>query len=154
MHNIKNGVITLIVLSFLFSVRSSFGILKRSANTASEFPIASWDVDVSTNSNNSMQLIANTTSTSSYTITVTSDSEVDTSYSIIVSNIPSGVQVKLDDGSFEPYSSTITFSNVGTILYGAQPNTATHTLTFRANTGATPVNSQSVSVNVEFKQAI
>ena len=154
MRNLKKVMIALVVLLLFLGIHSSLGIFKSTSNVPSAFPVASWDVDVSTNSSSSMQLLANTTDTSSYTITVTSDSEVDTNYSIIVSNIPSGVQVKLDDGSFQPYSSTVTFLNVGTILYGAQPNTATHTLTFRANTGATPVSNQQVSVDVEFKQNV
>ena len=154
MQSNKKEIILVLFLSLLLIIPSSLGIFKRSANVPTVFPVANWDVNMTTNSASSMQLLANTTSTSSYTITVTSDSEVDTKYSIIVSNIPSGVQVELDGGGFEPYSSTVTFPNVGTILYGANPNTATHTLTFRANTGATPVSNQAVNVDVEFKQDI
>lgn len=153
MNNKKVGIIVLIFLLLVIAIPSSLGIFKNSANIPSSVTTARWNVSVSSNSSSSMQLIPNS-GTSSYNITVTSDSEVDTDYSIIVSNIPSGVQVELDSGGFEPYSSTVTFPNVGTILYGAQPNSVTHTLTFKANTGATIVSNQSVSVNVEFKQDI
>ena len=150
MHNKKIEMIVLILLLSLFVIPSSLGIYKSGGNTPSAFAPANWNVSISSNSSSTMQLTENS-GTSSYNLTVTSASEVDTDYKIIVSNLPSGVQVKLDNGNFEPYSSTVTFNNAGTILYGGQPQT--HTLTFRANTGATLVNNQQVSVNVEFKQA-
>ena len=149
MHNKKIQLILFICLFVLFGVPSSLGILKRHANSPTSLSTAAWSVDVSTNSSNVMQLFPNS-GTASYNLTVESDSGVNTIYSIIVSNLPSGVQVKLDNGNFEPYSSTVTFSNVGTILYGGNP--VTHTLTFKANTGATIVSNQQVGVNVEFKQ--
>ena len=151
MKDKKVKIILFVFLLLVIIVPSSWAILKRNATTSSPISAASWNVSVSSNSSSSMQLIPDS-GTASYNITVTSNSEVDTDYSIIVSNIPSGVQVKLDSGSFQPYSSTVTFSNVGTILYGAQSTSATHTLTFKANAGAAFVNNQSVSVDVEFKQ--
>lgn len=151
MHSIKIEMILLVWLLVFFCIPSSFGIIKSSASLPSTFNASDWDVSVSSSSSSTMQLTANS-STATYNIVVTSTSEVDTNYSIIVRNLPSGVQVKLDNGNFEPYSSTVTFPNVGTILYGANPNTATHTLTFRANNGATIVSNQQISVDVEFVQ--
>ena len=154
MNNKKLNILLLAVfLVFVYSMPSSLGIFKRAANTQSTLEASRWNVSVTSDSSSSMQLVTNL-GTASYNVVVTSNSEVDTDYSIIVSNIPNGVQVKLDNGNFEPYSSTVTFSNVGTILYGAQSNSVTHVLTFKANSGATLVNNQSVSIDVEFKQAL
>lgn len=153
MNNKKIIIIALIILLLVIVIPSSLGIFKNSADVTSTITTSSWNVSVNSNSSSSMQLIPNS-GTASYNIVVTSSSEVDTDYSIIVSNIPSGVQVKLDENDYEPYSSTVTFSNVGTILYGAQNNYETHVLTFKANAGATLVNNQQVSVDVEFKQSL
>ncbi len=149
----KKNIIILIFLLSVIVIPSSLGIFKNSASITSPITASSWNVSVNSSSNSSMQLVPNS-GTASYDIVVTSSSEVDTDYSIIVSNIPSGVQVKLDNNEYEPYSSTVTFSNVGTILYGDQYNYKTHILTFKANTGATLVNNQQVSVDVEFKQSL
>ncbi len=154
MHNIKFEMILLVGLLLFIRIPFTFGIIKSSSYIPSSVNTADWNVSVSSNSSNTMQLTANNSGTASYQVVVTSSSEVDTNYSIIVRNLPSGVQVKLDNGDFEPYSSTVTFSNIGTILYGANPNTATHTLTFKANNGATIVSNQQVSVDVEFEQDI
>ncbi|MBR7041873.1 MAG: hypothetical protein IKI04_00045 [Bacilli bacterium] len=149
----KNNKILIIIIFVLLAlyIPFSLGLLKNRANLPSPVSFARWDVSADFDLNGSMHLVPNS-GTSSYSIVVSSDSEVDTDYSIIVSNIPSGVQVKLDNDEFQPYSSTVTFSNAGTILYGAGVNSATHTISFRANTGAPFVNNQSVGVNVEFKQ--
>ena len=139
MQDKKIKIVIFVFLLLILGIHTSLALFKRSANVSTPLTAASWNVSVSSNSSSIMQLIPDSGSIS-YNITVTSSSEVDTDYSIIVSNIPSGVQVKLDAGNFEPYSSTVTFPNVGTILYGAQPNSVAHTLTFRANAGAAFVN--------------
>ena len=53
-----------------------------------------------------------------------------------------------------PTSGTITINNAGTIDYNDSVKTKTHTLTFRATSGATTVSDQSINIDVQFKQDI
>lgn len=154
MHNKTVEMIILVYLLSVFSVPSSLGLYKRSTSSSNTIEPAAWSVSLNqTGVSGNMQLTAGDTTGSSYTLRVVSNSEVDTVYDIIVSNIPSGVQVKLDNGTYQqPQSNTVTFTSAGTILYGAQSNENTHTLTFKADSGATLVNNQTVTINVDFKQ--
>ena len=155
MHNNKILII-IFALFCVFSIPYSLGLLKSNGNSLAALNTALWSVSVNSNSNSTINLMPNA-GTAQFTIVVTSNSEVDTEYSIIVSNIPSGVDVKLDNGNFESPASnsdTVTFSNVGTIIYGDSNNEKTHVLTFRANADAVIVSNQTVNIDVEFKQSI
>ncbi len=155
MHNNKILIIVF-ALFCIFSIPYSLGILKSNVSSLAALDTALWSVSVDSNSNRTINLMPNA-GTAQFTVVVTSNSEVDTEYSVIVSNIPSGVDVKLDNGNFESLengSDTITFSNVGTIVYGNGDNEKTHVLTFRANADAVIVSNQTVNIDVEFKQSI
>lgn len=155
MHNNKILIIIL-TLFCIISIPYSLGLLKSNVNSSATLDTALWSVSVDSNSNRSLNLMPNA-GAAQFTIVLTSNSEVDTEYSIIVSNIPSGVDVKLDNGNFESPASnsdTVTFSNVGTIIYDEGNNEKTHVLTFRANADAVIVSNQRVNIDVEFKQSI
>ena len=153
MHNKNIELVILVYLLATFCIPSTLGIYKRNASSSSIVDTSAWDVDIDqTGLSGSVSVIEGDANGGTYTLKVVSDSEVDVVYDIIVRNIPSGVQVKLGNGSFQPASSTVTFSNAGTILYGSQPMENTHVLTFKANNGATIVNNQTVTIDVDFKQ--
>lgn len=153
MQNKNIKLIALICLLILFCIPHTLGLFKRMISATGLINTASWNVALNqTGVDNTLQVIPDTLN-ASYTLNVTSNSEVDVQYTIIVRNIPSGVEVKLDNGSFQtPSSNTVTFNNVGNIYYNDVSKEKTHTLTFKANTGATAVNNQNVSVDVDFKQ--
>ena len=154
MHSKRFEMIVLVYLLLVFSVPSSLGIYKNSSTSTNTIKAADWNVSLDQNGvNDSLEVITGGQN-AAYTLNVVSDSEVDTVYSIIVKNIPSGVQVKLDNGTFQPESSTVTFSNLGPIYYTGQEETRTHTLYFKANNGAATVNNQTVTIDVDFKQDI
>lgn len=153
MHNKTFQIIILVNLLFAFSIPSTLGLLKIKTDTDSSVTTASWDVSITPDVNSSIQLTPSG-SNGSYSLIVTNDSEVDVEYDIVIRNIPNGVQVKLDNGSFQPQAGTVTFGSAGTIDYDDNDGYATHTLYFRANSGATAVNNQSVTVDVVFKQSI
>lgn len=151
MHNKMFEIVILVYLVSVFCIPSSLGIYKRTASSSKALNVADWSVALDqTGVNGSVQVIEGDTTGSTYTLNVVSDSEVDVAYDITISNIPSGVQVKLDNGSFAPENSTVTITNAGTIPYGAGPNT--HTLTFKANTGATIVTNRTITIDVNFRQ--
>lgn len=149
--NVK--LIALICLLILFCIPPTLGLFKRMIGATGLINAASWNVALNqTGVNNTLQVIPDTLN-ASYTLNVTSTSEVDVQYTIIVRNIPSGVLVKLDDGSFQtPSNNTVTFNNAGSIYYSDVSKEKTHVLTFKANTGTTAVNNQTVSVDVDFRQ--
>jgi len=155
MHNKTFEIILFLYLLLSLGIPSSLGVFHMNEETSGIAGIAEWNVSITPDNNNSIQLRPNGTP-GSYTLTVESSSEVDTSYSIVVSNIPSGVQVKINtENDFRiPTNNKVTFSNVGTILYNASPKTVTHTLTFKAVNGATLVNNQTVDVDVIFEQVL
>ncbi len=155
MHNKTFQIILFVYLLLSLGIPSSLGVFGMNEVTSGIAGIAGWSVSITPDNNNSMQLIPNGVA-GSYTLVVESSSEVDTAYSIVVSNIPSGVEVKIDtENNYRtPTNNKVTFSNVGTILYNAQQRSVTHTLSFRAVNGATLVNNQSVHVDVIFQQVV
>ena len=95
--------------------------------------------------------------TDSYTLTVQSNSQVDVLYKIIISNLPSGVEVDIDNtGYLTPTASgTLTIENANTVInYGDSTKTKTHILTFRATNEAQLVTNQKIDIDVEFRQGI
>ena len=146
-------IILFMILSF-FLIPVSFAICKSQAIGDSSLAAAQWNVTLEqTGVNNNITVVPGV-STTTYTLNIKSLSEVNVKYSIILGNIPSGIEVSLNGEDFYPPSSgTITFSNAGTILYSSQNKTNTHTLTFRGNNGATAVNNQTITVNVIAEQS-
>ena len=139
----------------LFIIPSSYSIYKSGRVSSSIGNLASWNVTLEQNGvNNSLSLVAGL-STATYTLNVKSLSDVDITYDVVISNLPSGVSVAFADRAAQLASNgTVTISNAGTILYSAQTKTNSHTLTFSAANNATYVNNQSVTINVIAKQII
>ena len=144
-------VLLLLVVVLNSSILFTYSMFRSSKTGNGTINGATWSVS-SVGNKNSITLIGGG-SEETYTITVQNNSEVDLNYSILLTNIPNGVQVKLDNGNFITVSNNqITFSNVGTLLYGAVSRN--HTLTFKTSINSTEVSSQSVNVNVEFVQKL
>lgn len=146
-------IIALLVISYSVN---TFAIFRKIGSGTGTLNTATWSVTRSqSQSGDSIDLTAGTT-TDDYILTVQSNSEVDVVYSIIISNLPSGVEVDLDNSGtyLTPTSGTITINNAGTIDYNDSVKTKTHTLTFRATSGATTVSDQSINIDVQFKQDI
>lgn len=120
--------------------------------------VAKWEVSTDTSDNTSDTLnmtIGNTHPT--YILKITSTSEVKAEYSIVLSNLPSDVEVKLDNrNTYETpnNNNTITFSNVGYINANASSNdrTITHTLTFNVPIGSSSINASEINIDVIFNQ--
>ena len=155
MHSKNIELIVLVYLLSVFCIPSSLGLLKRHTDTTGLVSAASWNVSLNQTGISNTLSIANDGSTGTYTLKVVSDSEVDTEYSIIISNIPSGVDVKIDtENNYRtPVNGVVTIDPAGIINYTGSSEEVTRTLTFRANNGATAVSNQTITVDVVFKQA-
>lgn len=149
-------LLLIIGISLIFYAIRTFALLRSSTQGIGSIDTAKWSVTRNqSQSGDSIEVIPGI-STDSYTLTVESDSEVDVIYSIIISNLPTGVEVDLDNsGNYRtPTSGTIRINSAGTINYNDSTKTKTHTLTFRATNGATLVTDQSINIDVEFKQGL
>ena len=156
MRNKMIEIILLVCLLTVICIPSSFSVYRSESNTNGLLTAASWDVGLDQTGINSSVLATKGATNGTYTLKVVSESEVDVSYSITVSGLPSGVDVSLNNynnGAFQtPIGGSTTFTDAGIINYTGSREEVTRTLTFRANNGATLVNNQSVTISVEFKQ--
>jgi lipoprotein-anchoring transpeptidase ErfK/SrfK len=150
--------IVLIAILFLVSATSiptSMALMRSSAIGTGTLKAAKWDVGLTEDNDNSLEIIRGELSNDMYTFTVSSNSEVDVEYKIILKNIPNNVRVKLDNGEFKtPSNGTITIDPAGTLLYSAQGSEKTHTLTFKALSGATLVTNAQIRLEVVITQKL
>ncbi len=150
------------MILFIF-VYLIFVTLYFSANTLAKYTgtvsgtgqtqIAKWDVSAVSNSNSTMNIIAGN-DTATYEITVTSTSEVGCTYSIVLSNVPTGVKVKLDNESPVTVGADkiVTFNNCGR-FYANNPGVVkVHTLVLEAGIDIPPVSNNSMNIDVSFVQ--
>ena len=156
----RNKLIEIILLGCLLTViciPSSFSTYRSMSSTSSSFSTSAWDVGLNQTGISGDVSVMPGGANGTYTLKVVSDSEVNVIYTITVSNIPSGVLVSLNDynnGAFQtPTSGTVTFTDAGTINYTGQREEVTRTLTFKANSGTAAVNNQSLTIDVNFRQA-
>lgn len=143
-----------IILLLFFCAIEVFGILKSSSQGTKLVSTAIWSVSRNhSSSTDSIDLIRGQGG-DDYTLTVQSNSEVDVKYSIIISNLPGGVEVDLDDVTYTQTDNRIIINNIVPIYYTDSEKTRTHTLTFRATNGASIVSNQEIDIDVEFRQLV
>jgi len=145
------------ILVILFIIPMSYAIYRSYSTGGGNIATASWNVSLNQNNvNNNLTIIPGENgTTASYTINITSNSEVDVIYSIVIENLPSGVSISLDDGSFVTANNNkVVFTDVGTILYSDANKNKSHVITIKANSNTQYVNNQEIDVNVIARQAL
>ena len=145
------------ILVILFIIPMSYAIYRSYSTVGGNIATASWNVSLNQNNvNNNLTIIPGENgTTASYTINITSNSEVDVIYSIVIENLPSGVSISLDDGSFVTANNNkVVFTDVGTILYSDANKNKSHVITIKANSNTQYVNNQEIDVNVIARQAL
>ena len=145
------------ILVILFLIPMSYAIYRSYSTVGVTIAAASWNVSLNQNNvNNNLTIIPGENgTTASYTINITSNSEVDVIYSIVIENLPSGVSISLDDGSFVAANNNkVVFTDVGTILYSDANKNKSHVITIKANSNTQYVNNQQIDVNVIARQAL
>ncbi len=155
-NKIIKPMLLVIGILLIFCAVHTFALLRSSTSGSGTIDTATWSVTRNqSQSGDSIEIVPGL-STDSYTLTVQSNSEVDVIYSIIISDLPTGVEVDLDNsGNYRtPTSGTLRINSAGTINYNDSVKTKTHTLTFRAANGTTPVSDQEINIDVEFKQGL
>ena len=149
-------ILLIVLLTIVFCAVQTFAILRKSSSGSGSLDTATWSVTRSVSQSGDSIDITKGSTTDNYILTVQSASEVDVIYSIIISNLPTGVEVDLDNsGNYRiPDNGTVIISPAGTINYNDSIKTKNHTLTFRATNAATPVTDQEIDIDVEFKQDV
>ena len=161
----KKFVTFLLIYLVLFTSYFSVITLSKYVGTTSgstTTTIAKWEVSTDTTDNTSDTLnivIGNDNTNPSYILKITSTSDVKAIYSIVLSNVPSNVQVKLENSSTyptyqTPTDNTITFSDVGYINANANVSnrTITHTLTFKVPIDTSTISANQINIDVIFNQ--
>lgn len=147
----KKIIIILLIVGINSSVLFTHALYRNTVTGNGTLSAASWSVS---STGGSSSIVLTTGSTQTYTLSVSSNSQVDVGYSIELTNVPNGVQVKLDSGSYVTASNNkVTFNNAGNLLYGGTTS-RTHTLTFTSPISQAEVSNQNVSVNVNFVQLL
>ena len=150
----KRTIIFLILTMAIFSSTYLLAKYTSSFDGSDNAKVAKWNVSYNTNnlSGDVLNLISGDGPTS-YTISVTSTSEVSAKYSIILSNVPSKLEVKLDNGTYTtPTNNRVEFSNAGSFVGTDINRTFTHTLTFNAPLEADIVNTSTIGIDIDFDQ--
>lgn len=154
---ITKKIIPIITALIVFAIPLTYSMFKSYARTNKSLELASWDVTLNqSGENNYLSISPDPNSVdASYTVNITSKSEVDIIYSIVIENLPSGVSISLDNGSFiQETNNKVIFSDIGTILYSDENKTKSHIITFKAEQTATLTNEQEVNVNVIARQTL
>lgn len=153
-------IVKLIVLFFIiffgFCTLHTFALYRNSKSSSGSIETATWSVTRSqSQSGDSIDVVVGG-DTDTYSLTVQSNSEVDVKYKIIISNLPTGIEVDLDNtGYLTPSNGSLTIQNNNTVInYNDVSKTKTHTLTFRAVSGASLVTNQEIDIDVEFSQIV
>ncbi len=148
--------IIIVTILMLIVITSAYAAHKNWLQTHGTLALATWNVTLDQTGVNNTLVVVPGTSSATYTLNISSTSEVDVKYSIVISNLPTGVKVALDDGEPQPQDANhkISFTDVGVILYTDNVKTKSRTLTFTATQEATVVNSQPVTIDVIVNQIL
>ena len=160
----RKTIIALILIMTTFS--SSFLLAKYVSSvsgTSNPKNVAKWTVNYLDNENisKSLNLVAGDDDTFSetyipptYIIKLTSTSEVSANYQIVLTNVPSAMQVKIDTKTYQtPINNTITFEDEDyQINVNDNEKIKTHTLTFKVPLDSTISSVNNIDIDVIFDQ--
>ena len=149
--NMKKVISVVLLVGVLFS---SYFLAKyiSSLDGADNTSVAKWSVEAVPNTDTLNLVSGNIVGV--YTLTITSMSEVSARYSVMLSNVPDELEVKIDNGEYQTAdnSGSIVFENVGTINVGNNSSARVHSLTFNSPLDSSIPSTNAVDVNVEFVQ--
>ncbi len=157
MKNKLIRILTFVIgILLVFYAIQTFALMRASTNGSGSLNTSTWSVTRNQSQSGDSIDIYRGGATDSYTLTVQSNSEVDVRYKIIINNLPSGVEVDIDNLGYQtPTSGSLTVENANTIInYNDAKKTKTHIITFRATDESTPVTNQKIDIDVEFRQGL
>ena len=148
--------IVIVLIVSLLVITSSYSLLRGRSSGSGNLSLAKWNFTLTEDDDVDLLTVVPVTGDADYTFSVSSASEVDVRYTIVVSNLPDGVKVSLDGETPLPQDDnhTVSFTDIGTILYTDSVKTKTHTLTFSAVANTIPVNAQEINIDVIANQIL
>lgn len=154
--HIKNKYKSFLVLYFLcfslFFTAETFSKFLSIINVSGSLEVAVWDVALANPDAEDVSLIAGNT-TQDFLLTVTSTSEIASNYSIVITNVPAGVSVKIDNGSeFTPENNVIIIPNVGSFEANDANSQHQHTITVIASIDTGVLDKEQLSLYLTFTQ--
>ena len=153
---IKMYIFLMLAIASSLAIPVTYSIYKNeNNNSVASVLVANWNVSLEqTGVSNSLNLVPEE-SNATYNLNVKSLSGVDISYTIVISNIPTGVEVSIDGTNFVAGTNgTATFSNAGTILHGDSNRISTKTITFRGTSSATTATNLPIYIDVIARQIV
>ena len=150
-----SSIIVIAVVFAIVAISSTYAIYMSSGSTNVDVQLADWQVFVlNTEQSDDISIVSGVT-TSNYLLQVKSLSDVTVGYTVELTNLPDGVEVSIDGGSFvSEVNNAVTFNNVGTIGVNDTLKTKDHTISFRAPLGTAEVSNIGVNINVKFEQIL
>ncbi len=124
-------------------------------NVDGKISVAKWDVSIAGQDNIKLptMYIGDSNTYQSYELSVTSKSETATNYSAIISNVPDGVQIQVDDNDlYSESNNVITIENLGSFNATDINNTHKHKFTILVPFGTNPFSDQQLDIDVIFTQ--
>ena len=155
--NKKNILIVLLLLLLSTTIiYETYSIYRKENNGGASLRASIWNVELNQEGESGNINLVSGTNNQDYILKIESTSEVDVSYKIEVSNVPTGLEISLDGGNFKPSNSNnkIIFDNAGKILYTDTNKEKTHTLTFKSNLGTQVENNRKIKIDVIAQQEI
>lgn len=155
-QKLTSALLLIVIALAIFGISSTYAVFKDVKHGTGTVTGATWSVTRNQSGSSTVLNVIPDSVNDSYTLTVESNSEVDVTYTVVINNLPPGIEVKLDNNSFtsQVTAGTITFPNVGTITYNDNDRIRTHTLTFKALDNTSPVSNQQINIDVRFKQVL
>ena len=156
-----NKVVKILIFAIgiplIFYAVHTFALMRSGTSGSGSLDAATWSVTRNYSQSGDSIDIYPGGATDSYTLTVQSAAEVDVLYKIIISNLPAGVQVDIDNTGYLPpdANGNLTIENANTVInYNDAVKTKNHILTFKATAGASLVTDQEIDIDVEFRQDV
>ena len=159
-YRLKKKPVICLFLVIAVIISNSFFLSKYTSSItgASSKDVAKFDVSIVTsdNASDTLNMLSGTTE-ATYTVKVVSRSEVTSAYEIVLSNVPDGLQVSLDNGTYQtPVNSTVTFSGINcsgcSFDINSNATEHTHTLKFFDPLNSSNSGTSSINIDVEFVQ--
>lgn len=144
-----------LIITSYFSLRTFSKFISVANNKTGTKDVAKWDVTLDTSSAaNSIDLVSgNTTNTQDYILTVSSLSDVAVECELVVSNLPTGVSMKIDnDVEYTQSSGIIRVNNFCTFVANDSNTDKSYILTFIAPLNSNVVSNRTININVSCKQ--
>ena len=145
-----------ILVLALCDIFTTFAKYKSVVSKSYSSKIAKWDVSIIIDEYHVLptMVIGDDSTFQDYNFSITSISEVAADYSVIISNVPSGVSVKVDDDIiYDEDNNTISITNLGSFNAKDINSTHNHKLTFMVPIGIEEIENAILDLDVIITQA-